>query len=582
MTEVPNQPAPPSRLRTLLAPLLIVAAALVYYGSYLGYWFNPHDEGGTAAFIAKRLLDGEVPLRDVELGYNVMWFWPIVGLFKIGGVNFLLMRAYFFALATITALCGWTLVRRVTRSEWLALAVGLALVAFPGSQFKNYNPLLCIANMLCIATAALAAVDTPARFWRRAGLGGAVLGLSFLVRIDIGFLFGAMWAGLFALRLFDTRLAARGRWVDTLAAAAVLASGVVLTHAPVYAIARSQGFDRQFVRQYPGWLDFLTKQAGVIGPKAAPAPGAAARKKPPRPANVPPVSRATLPRVSWASFVSFQDSDKSALFALTYLPLLTYVGLIGVAAFGALRALLRREFALDHPATLALLLLGGSLTTFPQFFFFRPDRPHLSEFMPGFIAATTCAVMLLSMGLPRVGRLAIAAFFAAHFCLFGWFALDHYSAGTIAARITTKPNKRMFFEAANGVRVWVPKKDFAKLDGVRRAIVGNARPGEWVVCYPYQPGYNLMTDRPTYERDLYMDNATAPRDWAGKAIARIERKRPAVIVIDERAINVVEFSRFSWWAKPVYEYVRANYHHAGTFDTTEVYARDPLPEPKAP
>ena len=34
--------------------------------------------------------------------------------------------------------------------------------------------------------------------------------------------------------------------------------------------------------------------------------------------------------------------------------------------------------------------------------------------------------------------------------------------------------------------------------------------------------------------------------------------------------------------KGISEYVRANYHHAGTFDTTEVYARDPLPEPKSP
>jgi hypothetical protein len=85
--------------------LLIVMAALVYYGSYLQFWFNPHDEGGTAALTAQRLLAGEAPMRDVELGgYNVMWFWPIVALFKVCGINFLLMRAYFFALSTLAAL----------------------------------------------------------------------------------------------------------------------------------------------------------------------------------------------------------------------------------------------------------------------------------------------------------------------------------------------------------------------------------------------------------------------------------------------------------------------------------------------
>src|SRR5215212_1058255 len=44
-----------SRLR-LISPFLIVLAAVCYYGSYLQFYFNPHDEGGTAAFIAMRLL----------------------------------------------------------------------------------------------------------------------------------------------------------------------------------------------------------------------------------------------------------------------------------------------------------------------------------------------------------------------------------------------------------------------------------------------------------------------------------------------------------------------------------------------
>ena len=80
----------------------------------------------------------------------------------------------------------------------------------------------------------------------------------------------------------------------------------------------------------------------------------------------------------------------------------------------------------------------------------------------------------------------------------------------------------------------------------------------------------------------FIDNATAPRNWSRDAIRRIEQKRPAVIVIDERAINRLEVSRFSRWAAPVYEYIQANYHPAGAFDTIEVYARDPKPAPAAP
>ena len=573
MTDAPNQPAP--RWRTWLPPVLIVFVALGYYGSYLQFWFNPHDEGGTAAFMAMRLLAGEVPLRDVELGYNVLWFWPIVGLFKVAGVNFLLMRGYFFALSIITALCGWALVRRVTRNEWLALAAGLALVVFPGSQFKNYNALLCVANTLCLVQAALVAGHPAPFFWRRVAVGGLVLGLTFLVRIDIGFLVAPLWAGLLFLRLFQCGLTPRARWIDSATAGAILLAGIIVTHAPVLAVARTQGFERAFLRQYPAWLEEIGERAGLIASAPPPRAAAGVPKKKLRPKTLAPVSRATLPRMDWETFASFKDTDKSVLFLLTYWPIAVYLPLIGwagVSVFGALR---RRDFALDQPAALALLLLGGSLTTFAQFFFFRPDRPHLSEFMPGYFVATVCVAMLLAR---KPARFLLGAVLALQFALFGYVALDHYSAGTIAARTRIKPNKRVLFEGANGVRVWVHKKDHAQLEGVRRAVVEHAKPGEWVVCYPYQPGFNLMTDRPTYERALYMDNAIATRDWPRKAIARMEENRPAVIVIDERAINRGEFSRFSRWAMPVYEWVRANYHHSGTFGEVEVYARDPLPE----
>ena len=143
-----------------------------------------------------------------------------------------------------------------------------------------------------------------------------------------------------------------------------------------------------------------------------------------------------------------------------------------------------------------------------------------------------------------------------------------------------KPDRRKLFEGANGVRVLVSKKEFDVLEGVRKAIVENARPGEWVVCYPYQPGYNLMTDRPTYERELYIDNATAPRGWARQAITRIGERQPAVIVLDDRAINGDDNSRFSHWAAPVANYIRAHYRLAGRFDSSEIFARDPVSESK--
>jgi hypothetical protein len=217
-------------------------------------------------------------------------------------------------------------------------------------------------------------------------------------------------------------------------------------------------------------------------------------------------------------------------------------------------------------------MLVASLLTFPQFFFFRPDRPHLSEFMPGCIVALTCTLLLL----PVRWRRSLGPVVALHFALFAWLALDHYSAGTIAARTTIKKSKRKLFEGDNGVRVWVHKdKDWPEFDGVRRLVVENSKPGEWLVCFPYQPGYNVMTDRPTYLFSLYQDNSTTSGAWSPRTIRDMEKRNPAVVIVDDRAINKVEASKFSVWAKPVHEYLTQHYDLRGTFGTVEVFCRRP-------
>jgi len=577
----------PQRWRWLgfLAPILILAAAIGYYGSYIAYWFNPHDEGGTAALTALRLLHGEAPIRDVELGYNVGWYWPLVGLFKVAGVNFLVLRGYFFALSTLTALLGWSIVRRVTRQEWLALAVGLGLIVFPGSQFKNYIPLCGVANTLCLVSAALAAGQSLTAFWRRLALGGLILGFTLLVRVDLGYLFVLLWGGFLFLRFCTAGLGLGRRFIDVIVALAIVCSGIVVTHAPIYWVARSGGYDRQFTGQYTEWFEYLSDLAGKnflpAQPKpaaTAPAPAATAEAAQPA-APVATIDRTTLPRVTWAAARASKEADKTILFVLTYLPVLIFAVLLAWAIPQCLGTIFRGRFTLEHPATLGLLLLFGSLATFPQFFYFRPDRPHLSEFMPGYIVATVAVVALIA----GRWRWIVAGVLALQFALFGWFALDHYSAGTIAARTKIKKNKRIRFEGANGVHVWVHKeKDYPELEGVRAAVVEHSKPGDWLICYPYQPGYNVMTDRPTYERDLYQDNSTAPAGWSKGAIRRFEAKRPAVVIIDDRPINQVEASRFSVWAQGAYEYLKANYQLTAHFDTIEVYTRKDAPPPQAP
>jgi len=95
------------------------------------------------------------------------------------------------------------------------------------------------------------------------------------------------------------------------------------------------------------------------------------------------------------------------------------------------------------------------------------------------------------------------------------------------------------------------------------------------------PGYNLMTNRRTYERNVYVDNATRSTHWSEEAIQEFATKRPAVVIIDDRKINGVDGSRFSQWAAKAYAYLQQNYTRVGRFDdhTIEVFA---LPSPTLP
>lgn len=567
---------------TRVLPLLVLVCAIVYYASYLRCWFNPHDEGGTAVLLASRLLHGERPFVDVQLGYNVGWFYPLVGLFKIFGPHYLITRGWFFFLSTLAALAAFRLVRLATGSPWMAFLVGLILVVFPGSQFKNYIPLLAVLNTCVLVQTMLRQERSERCFAIDMCWAGIVLGLTFLIRIDLGCLFTLLWLGALLWLWADAYVGLLGKLVRT-CLALILPAMILLLHAPIYFDAQARGFDRPFLAQYAGWIDLLSsnsRKAIGLAEQARPVEGKIVR-------SGAPAVRTTLPRAPLTALWTGADLQDRALAFLIYAPLVGYAGFliwIGTQLFGALR---QRAFATSHLSFITLLALGGALAVFPQFFFFRPDRPHLSEFMPLYIVA--CVIGLWAMwrvrggGRAKSARLVFTVFIVGQISLFAWFALQHPSAGTIAAR-----SKRTIpFHGANGVDVLVQKKEFEFLDGVRKIVVACSNPGEFLICYPYQPGFNVMTDRPTYLHNVYVDNATQfdlqnvsgdnvaqPRSWARATIAELESRRPAVIIIDDRAINKVDASRFSIWAAPVYEYIRAQYHRrdADHFSGVEIYS----------
>ena len=194
-----------------------------------------------------------------------------------------------------------------------------------------------------------------------------------------------------------------------------------LTHAPFYVDAVKRGYAEAFTAQYTNWFAMVRFLATQQLTKRAPSPPpptqptiASTTAEPPPPLPTQTATAKTTPEPPPPAPTKVKgdvDSDgylqKRALsdvieartfydrtFALaTYLPILVALLIIlpAVALLGV--ALARGDFALKTSALVLLVTDGFGLTLFPQYFFFRPDTPHLSEFMAPFVVAIACAIM---------------------------------------------------------------------------------------------------------------------------------------------------------------------------------------------
>ncbi len=133
--------------------LLVLALAVIYYAQYYRSGMNLSGEGGTAAVIALRLLEGQRPIADTFLGYNVMWFYPVVWLFKIVGPSYVALRVYFFVICGCSGLLAFFTLRRATRLGVLSVGVAALIVLIPGMIFRNYMPFLGLLNMYLLLQA---------------------------------------------------------------------------------------------------------------------------------------------------------------------------------------------------------------------------------------------------------------------------------------------------------------------------------------------------------------------------------------------------------------------------------------------
>lgn len=569
----------------VLMPWLLAAFAVIYYSLYAATGLNLSGEGGTAAVVAMRLMDGQRPIVDTFLGYNVMWFVPVTWLFEITGPDYLALRWYFFAFCIASGLLVYFVVFGHTRSAWFSAVPAFLAILVPGMLFRNYMPFLGILNAFLLTRAFVMSRTSRMKSLAWMVAAGAGLGLTFLFRIDLGVFVTAIFLGLAVIFPFGVR----GEFIRRAAlAGGGVVCGLFLTialHLPVWSDARQRGYDQAFLSQYTGWVDMIggelrntlrdvAKKTAPAKP-SAPAPVSAAKPTAPSTADTWE-ERGALARATPADMWRAARWSDRSLAITTYLSIAISILAIVAGSIHLLLAILRRDPEARERALYPLAVLGCALTLFPQYFFFRPDSVHLAEMMVPFLAALFLFVWagVRAAAASRSIAARAAGYGFAGLCLvcagiYMCHAMPKASTGTIAARKKASHH----FRALNGVDVKVRQREALWLAGLRDAVLRNSSPGEYVLCLPYSPTVNFMTDRPSPLYNLYVDNATAGTGFTDSFLAIMKNDRPAVVLVSHRAINGNSASRFSNWARDSYRWLKDNYVLVGRYERNEIFAR---------
>lgn len=582
-------------------PWLLLVFAVGTYALYANAGLNLGGEGGTAGVVAQRLMAGQRPIVDTFLGYNVFWFSPLAALFELTGPNYLVLRWYFFAFCTASGLLTYFVVCRFTRHAAYSAIPAVMVILVPGMLFRNYMPFLGILNAFLLTRAWVVRRSSRGRTLAWIVASGAGLGVTYLFRIDLGIFSTVIFLGLAVLYPIGERGTLFSRAAVGLGGAAAGLAVAWAIHLPVWNDARARGYDQAFLEQYTGWLGMIQTELGQHvadlaegdkppdQPTAVPAIPEAA---PPAPEVLPGPSphtveakkpnadswedRGALVRAPLSDAVLGRKWVHKSFAISTYLPVFVAAIAIVAGSLALLASLIRRDPEAKERALYPLTVLGCALMLLPQFLFFRPDTPHLSEMMVPFIAALALlvwsAVRAARASQSMVAR-TLAAGFAALCAATGIIYFSHgiqkESAGSAAALRGVAQS----FRGLNGVDVRVKPSEAIWLEKLQAAVVGHSSPGEFVLCLPYSPTINFMTDRPSPLHNLYVDNTTAGGWFEDEFLRIMAQKKPPVVVIDQRRINRNEISRFSNWAPGPYQWLHKNYVYVGRYFRSEVFVR---------
>lgn len=580
--------------------LCIAVFALVYYGLYFNADLTLTGEAGSNSLIAHRINEGWRPIKDMFIGYNLMWFLPLSWIFEFTGPHLLASRIYFLVLCGTSGVMGFLVVRRVTGQAIVAGVAGVLMILMPGAMYRNN-----VGFVGCLASFALVygyIVSHRSRLssilWM--GFAGAAMSLCFLIRIEPSLLASVVWIGLVVLYPFADRGGMLARLVTVVAGTTLALVMFAAVHAPFVAHANRAGFGPEFVGQYSQFVNLLRweLQKELRKPPSAPekksaamtaqsavdpvsnpsdaAPATKAAKAPPPEAND---GRRQRP-----PFTESFQSGRISYFPLSiYFPVFTAAALTLAGGLFFLGGAIVRNPDQRQIGLGVLATTGCALALFPQYFFFRPDSVHLAEFMVPFYPALGCAV---AAGISLIKKTRWMAFCGLVLVVVVLFqvvvAFNSLFGREGSGSIRIARGRTALFEAPGGIRFRVKPDDLADWERLRDTLARSSRPGDYLVTFPYVPLLNIMAERPSYQFKLYVDNATESPDFSEKTIRELSEKRPAIVVVNNRDINKTEFSRFKNWAAPVHDFLQRDYVPQGAFfEDIEVYVRPDRVSPSA-
>ncbi|MBX9577632.1 MAG: hypothetical protein K2W97_04030 [Chthoniobacterales bacterium] len=452
---------------------------------------------------------------------------------------------------------------------YAAALAGLLTLILPGQLFRNYMAFLVMLNMALFFKAFLYSHPTYRKQLGWIGAAGLSLSLTFLIRVDLGFFLTIIFFGLallFPWVVSEATTPVTRRLLLSIAALSLGALGFLALHAPVYCHALHRGFAPRFATQYQQWPHMITTQAtrGLKKIYSSP-PSSSPTVKHTFTQSTP--SNSTLPSSSSSSTkttllrASFSSSDlREKITALNlYLPIITSLLLILMAA-----GLFFKKTGPSnsrHRAFLILTSLACSLTLFPQYFFWRPDMVHLSEFMVPMTVTILMAIVFALEAWPFSKiflKILLFLFLATGIATLSLYFINGCQSQSTGGIAISEGRTKEFF-GENGVHVKLKPHEWEEASAIYQSILRHSKQGEYVVCFPYNPEINFMTNRPSYRYDLYCDDVTAPRNFDEIAIREIETFHPPVIVITNWPINGTEHSRFTNWAAPTYAYIKSHY-----------------------